>query len=447
MSNALAIAGVSAVLRDLLNDGLINHNVSGVLGSTVRVSTLPPDRVPPANGTENTQLNLFLHQVRPNTGWRNEGLPSRDSTGRQRLSNPPLALDLHYILSAYGAEDLHAEILLGYAMQLLHETAVLTREAINTALKPSPNVGTRLPPALRALADSGLADQVEQIKITPATMNTEEMSQIWSALQAHYRPTAAYQVSVVLIESRLQARSPLPVLSRGPIIDPASGRDRGVMVEPSLLAPLPTIEEIRSPNKKPVAQLGDTIDLIGHHLDGANRSVRLENLRFEVDEEIPALASGGAALMQFTLSNAPAIFPVGIYQLSTQVVRPGLRPGDISLKTSNQLALVISPEITTSFTPFPPENLSRDAQDTVTIELSCRPEVRPGQRAELILGNLAVFAEPFANATADLIFLFPNAPPAGTEHLVRLRVDGIESPIINRAATPPVFFNQRVTLP
>ena len=82
MSNALAIAGVTAVLRDLLNDGFINHNVSGVLGSTVTVSALPPDRLMPANGTENTQLNLFLHQVTPNQGWRNDRLPSRDGSGR-----------------------------------------------------------------------------------------------------------------------------------------------------------------------------------------------------------------------------------------------------------------------------------------------------------------------------------------------------------------------------
>ena len=51
MSSALAIAGVTAVLRDLLNDGLINHNVSGVLGATVTVSVLPPDRVV-AGGTK-----------------------------------------------------------------------------------------------------------------------------------------------------------------------------------------------------------------------------------------------------------------------------------------------------------------------------------------------------------------------------------------------------------
>ena len=159
------------------------------------------------------------------------------------MSNPPLALDLHYLLSAYGAEDLHPEILLGYAMQLLHETPVLSRGAITTALNPSPSVGTTLPPALRALAACGLADQLEQIKITPEYLNTEEMSKLWTAVQSHYRPTAAYVATVVLIESTLPAQATLPVLSRGPV-DLATGRDRGVIAEPSLLAPLPTIQSV-----------------------------------------------------------------------------------------------------------------------------------------------------------------------------------------------------------
>ena len=33
-------------------------------------------------------------------------------------------------------DDLHAKILLGYAMQLLHEMPMLTRAAIRTALNP-----------------------------------------------------------------------------------------------------------------------------------------------------------------------------------------------------------------------------------------------------------------------------------------------------------------------
>ena len=122
--------------------------------------------------------------------------------GSHRLGNPPLALDLHFLLSAYSGADLHAEILLGYAMQLMHEFPLITREMIRTALNPSPEVGLELPPALRALADCGLADQVEQLRITPQFLNGEEMSRLWTAIQANYRPSAAYQVSVVLIEAQ-----------------------------------------------------------------------------------------------------------------------------------------------------------------------------------------------------------------------------------------------------
>ena len=80
MSTALALAGVTAVLRDRLNDGLVNHNVAGILGSTVTVSVLAPDRVVPADGTESSQLNLFLYQVMPNVSWRNQALPRHKSS-------------------------------------------------------------------------------------------------------------------------------------------------------------------------------------------------------------------------------------------------------------------------------------------------------------------------------------------------------------------------------
>jgi len=214
MSNALAIAGVSAVLRDLLNNGLIDHEVASAVGTPVTVSVLPPDRVK-IGEDEKAQLNLFLYQVTPNAGWNNVGLPSRDDEGN-RLTNRPLALDLHYLLTAYGKKDFDGEVLLGYAMQLLHETPVLPRAAIRTALGPGtggvPVNGSMLP--LGPLAASELADQVEQIKISPAAMNTEELSKLWTALQAHYRPTAAYQVSVVLIETKKSTKSALPVRTR-----------------------------------------------------------------------------------------------------------------------------------------------------------------------------------------------------------------------------------------
>jgi hypothetical protein len=422
---------VTAVLRDLLNDGLINHNISGVLGSTVTVSTLPPDRILPANGTETTQLNIFLHQVTPNLGWRNEGLPSRDSAGRHRLSNPPLALDLHYLLSAYGAEDLHAEILLGYAMQLLHEMPVLSRAAITTALNPSPQVGTSLPPALRALADCGLADQIEQIKVVPEYLGTEEMSKLWTAVQSHYRPTAAYMASVVLIESALAARATLPVLSRGPV-DPISVRDRGIIAEPSLIPPFPTIQKILPATLQPAANVGGVVDVTGHHLDGSNAAMILSNARFQIEQEVAVAAGGSASAIEFILPD----LPVGFYQAALRVVRPG----ESDPRTSNSLALVVGPQITTAL----PMNVVRDGSGTATITLNFQPQARARQAVSLLVGTREIPADPISVPTGTLTFIVQDAPVG--QHLVRLRVDGIESPLIDYLATPPAFLNHRINI-
>jgi hypothetical protein len=431
MSSALAIAGVTAVLRDLLNDGLINHNVSGVLGSTVTVSALPPDRVVPVNGAENTQLNLFLHQVTFNTGWRNHALPSRDESGRHRLTNPPLALDLHYLLSAYSAEELGSEILLGYAMQLLHDRPVLDRQAITTALDPSPSVGTTLPPALRALADCGLADQVEQIKLVPEPLSTEEMSKLWTAVQSHYRPTAAYLATVVLIESTQATRPTLPVLSRGPV-DPATKRDRGVVVQADLLPPFPILQTVLPTDGQPAATVGATVELTGHHLDGSNPVVIFTNARFDIVQEVAASPGSSASTIHVVMPT----LPVGFYQVAVRVVRPT----ETDPRTSNQLGVVLGPEITTAL----PTTVARDGGGTATITLGCAPDVRSGQQVSLLLGSAEVFAQPWSSPTNSFTFIVEQAPVG--DHLARLRVDGIESPLIDRMATTPVFFNHRITI-
>jgi len=433
MSNALAIAGVTAVLQNLIHEGLINNNVSSVLGSAPGVSVLPPDRVVAAGGNETPLINLFLYHVTPNTGWRNEGLPSCDASGRQRLSNPPLAIDLHYLLSAYTGGDLHAEILLGYAMQFLHETPVFTRQAIRNALTPPPPPPPSTPLQL-ALAGSGLAEQIELIKITPESFNTEEMSKLWTAIQSHFRPTAAYRVSVVLIESDKPVSSALPVLSRGKVV---ASREQGVAVEPSLVPPVPMLDAVVPPGSQPVATLGGVIDLRGIHLDGTGRTALLTNDRFGIEEALAALGTGGAALMQFSIPIAQAAnFPVGVYQVSAQMVRPG----ESNPRETNRLALTLAPEIAGL-----PLGVVRDAAGTASFALSFTPAVRAGQRAVLVLGQQE-FAPvgPTARPTTSLDFTIPNAPVG--DHLARLRIDGIDSPIIDRSANPPIFLNQRIII-
>ena len=163
-------------------------------------------------------------------------------------TNPPLALDLHYMLTAYGALNLQAEVLLGYAMLLLHQTPVLSRAAIRKSLNPPtpPVTGSLLPSVYQALQASTLADQLEQIKITPEVMNTEELSKLWTAIQTHYRPTATYMATVVLIQPVATTSAPLPVLSRGPR-DPTTHLETGPTVLASMQSqnPFDHIDRLR----------------------------------------------------------------------------------------------------------------------------------------------------------------------------------------------------------
>lgn len=197
MSSALALASVTAILKGLLENGLAARGVSGLVGGDATISTMPPDRI--TLGTEERpQLNLFLYQIVPNTGLRSMGL-ERPAAARDTV--PPLALDLYYLLTGYGSEEYQSEIVLGHGMQLLHEQPVLGREDLRAALKAasSTEAGRVAAPALAALAGSDLPEQAEQIKITPEFLTIEEQSRLWSALQAKYRPSAAYKVSLVLL--------------------------------------------------------------------------------------------------------------------------------------------------------------------------------------------------------------------------------------------------------
>jgi uncharacterized protein DUF4255 len=420
MSTALAIAGVTQVLRDLLNDRFVNQNVAGQIGQSVTVSTMPPDKVVQQNGVEVTQLNLFMRQVTPNLGWRNEGLPSRDGSGRSRLSNPPLAINLHYLISAYGAADLHAEILLGHAMQLLHENPVIPREAIRIALQPPPDQAGTLPPWLRALRDSGLQDQIEQLRITPEFLSTEEMSKFWTSTLAHYRPSAAYEVSVVLIQAEEPKPNPLPVLVRQ------------VQVRPSLAPTVPTIAAVTPAGKQPVVELGTTVTLEGFTLDGVTREVVLSNDRFEIEEVLPA-SGGTAARLEFSIPAARAAdFPAGVYRVAARIKLPA----EAEPRLSNELALTVAPTIGGL-----PMNVPTSG-GTATFTLNFVPAVRVGQNARLVLGGSEFVPQPFTADATSLSFVIPDAPLA--DHLARLRVDGIESPIVNPAATPPGFLNRRI---
>jgi Pvc16 N-terminal domain len=449
MSNALAIASVTRVLQDLLNNGIVDNDVVHAIGGNVIVSALPPDRI---NGQPNaaptSQLNLFLHQVRPNLGWRNADLPTR--SGRNELVNSPLLpLNLHYLLTAYGAEELHSEILLGYAMLLLHENAILGREAIRTALEAGAVDTSVLPPAFQAAAASELADQVELIKITPENLSTDDMSKLWTALQTHYRPTVAYEVSVVLIESQRSKRTALPVLTRGrPGPD---GREPGVAVQPNLLPPYPTLETLTPEKSQPAIRMGETLTLAGHHLAGDQVFVRFTEPKTGLTLRHEAAGGATATLLKVTLPPPPPPPPVppdpppdlfeapdnwraGAYGVTVLVQKAGEQD-----RVTNELPVILAPTIVTAAAAI--------ADGVTTFTIKCTPKVTDTQRVSLIVGEREISAEPIGTPPTDTL-QFKSGGFGGGTFLLRLRVDGAESIFIDRSVSPPTFIaTEKVDIP
>lgn len=425
MSSPLAIGAVSAVLRNLLDNGLVDV---GAPLSPVKVTAVAPDTIDLEEAEPAPSLNLFLYRTSLNQGWAQVGLPAFDGNGT-RVSHPPLALNLHYLLTAYGAADFQAEILLGYAMHLLHEQPVLDREAIRRALDPSPLDPSILPPAFQALTAADLADQVEGVTITPEPIDTEEMSRLWSAIQSHYRPTVAYVVSVVLIEARKPARRALPVL------------ERDFVVEPSLLPPYPTITRVEPQDSQPAARLGEPVRLAGHHLDGASATARFAHRLLDEPNEVAVGASPDPAGIDLSLpsgATAEQDWPAGVYLVSVSLVRPG----ETEPRETNVAAMLLAPE-----PQLPPSSVSRDGTTRrVTVTLDVSPEVRPAQDARLTLGGDGAPAEPHPAATSTLTFELGDVPPGA--QWVRLTVDGVDSLLVDRSEEPPTFHpSQSVTVP
>lgn len=436
MSSQLAIGAVSAVLRNLLDDGLVR--AAPAIGA-ITVTAVAPDSIKLDDPNFGPQLNLFLYRVSANQGWQNAVLPAYDSNG-WRAGNPPLALNLHLLLTAYGKSDFQAEILLGYAMSLLHEHPVLDRASIRTALDPSPLGPSILPPAFQALSTSDLADQLESVTLTLEPMDTEEMSRLWSAIQAHYRPTAAYVVSVVLIEATKPAKDALPVLTVG-AFDPVLRREMGVQVHPDLLPPLPTLVRADPPLAQPAVRLGETLHLEGFHLNGSSVEVHFAHPLLATPRVRSIATNTNASGIDVTLpsgATADQDWPAGFWTVTVDLVQPG----ETAVRSTNAVAVMLAPNPVV----VPAPTITRGADGRVTATVKTHPLVRPSQSARLALGTDTALAEPHPTTTGQLTFRF-GVIPDGPQWL-RLTVDGAQSLLVSHATVPVSYdATQRVTVP
>jgi hypothetical protein len=359
------------------------------------VTTLPPDKVVAGDGD---LLNLFLYHVAPNGAFRNADLPKQVRPGER--GQPPLPLTLDYLVTTYGKDD---HLLLGKTMSVLHDTPLISPDVIKGVLEK---------------ADLHL--QIERVRLTWQPLSLEDMYRLWNGFQTQYRISAAYQVSVVLIESTRAVNAALPVIRRGE-------KDDGVR---SSAGATPFLTALVLPQSQPSVRLGDTFVIQGLNLTADNVRVRFVHEALPAPIELAPTPGEVAGELNVTIPDTAAAMSAwvpGLYTVSLVVARP-----DTPRWTTNELTLGLAPRITRS-----PSTVNTG--DTLTV--TCAPRVRKDQRVLVVVGRqqappLSITND--ADLTKPTTFTFKTPALDAGAHLVRLRVDGVDSIPVIRKGDPPI---------
>ena len=199
----------------------------------------------------------------------------------------------------------------------------------------------------------------------------------------------------------------------------------------------PNQEEVPPEHRQPIVQPGDVLTLRGQNLEADTIAVRFDHrlLPKPIRVDIPD-SDRTPTELRVRVRNAPARWPAGIYSL-TVVLRP---EGEVEQtaaaqeRTTNSLPMLLAPKIAANSLPT---SVKRKRNGTATLELRFSPRARPEQRVSVLVADREVIANEYTQPTATLTFVIKNAPPG--EHRLRLRVDGVDSLLIDRTTWPPRF--------
>jgi hypothetical protein len=424
MSNSVAIATVTSVLAKLLDTG-VKLNDDGTADpdlTDLDVTTLPVGKA--RNNKTSNQLNIFLYLALPNAALRNADFPRKVRSGESGI--PPLALNLHYLITAYGKgdDDRISHRIIGRAMRILSDFPLVGVSSLFSSSEIQ---------ALLSVSEIDL--QPEHIRITPLSLTLDEMSKLWMMFQTDYRISAAFQASVVLIESMQPVQSAYPVLKRG-------AGDEGAVVSASRM---PILTAVQPASSMPAATLGTDLKIEGRYLDAEGATVRFSNMHLPAPVELDPLPDHMADRIGVHLASlagdteAYTRWIPGFYTVALICRNPG-QPALIT----NQVPVALAPSIGIS-------PLTAPAGD-VLLTITCTPRVRDEQPVVLLFGESQVPVRTRSTPTDPLqpttfTFLVKKAV-AGT-WLIRLRVDGVDSlPFIVSGTPPLIDFDpgQKVTI-
>jgi len=382
MSNALAIATVMGALnmrvQTLLND-------AGLTGFEVNNGHPRPNA--------GSGVYMSLYQLVPNPGLRNMDLPTRGAGGDLR-TRPILPMTLRILFSFVGEEEqLEPERLAGVVLSDLHARPVLSPDEIQAYL--STLAGSH------PLRSSDLAQQSERVKLSPVTLDSEELSRIWGLFgQNVFALSMAWEVTTVQLEGSMSTAPGLPV------------SDVGLAVVP---APVPRLTAAyEETTRQPVVEADGTLVVEGSGLMSEAAELLIGTARRTLAPD--DLVDGRLSIPLTSVSGLRAgVQPVIVEHT---VVVPGAsgggeRPGPVS----NALGLMVRPQLGTITT-------AAAAGGDRTVRLATTPVIEPEQSCELILDGTAGrhAARTFVRNGNDIVFMFSGLA-TGT-YRVQLTVDG-----------------------
>ena len=121
-------------------------------------------------------LTLFLYGIAQNGEPRTPVAP-----GGRSVANPPLAIELHFILTAWADDARMEQTVLTWAMREIQMHPVLDSTSLSS--------------------EGGWAAS-DAVQIVPAELSLDEMSRVWNLLSPRYRLSVGYVARVVRVDTR-----------------------------------------------------------------------------------------------------------------------------------------------------------------------------------------------------------------------------------------------------
>ena len=188
-----SIRAVSLTLRELVREHLkADINLRAFFdpgsGGTMVVSLLAPEEL----AVNSEGVALWLYRIERDEQTLN--LPPRRSA-KDRLIHEPLPLRLHYLVvpvvdvKARGDGPELEQHILGAVMQVLYDRSILH----GVDLK------------------GDLAGSTEEMHVRLESLDLDQMSRMWEALEHAFQLCISYEVSIVAIDSARQPATPSPV--------------------------------------------------------------------------------------------------------------------------------------------------------------------------------------------------------------------------------------------